>query len=635
MILILFLRICIGNTQNYIKLSEVSGTNISNGEMNQLEVAATALIEVLPANVKNEFKVYHVGLYLHNSVMMSNEINEIWQKTVEETALKSRFYLLFGREINSKGQSNFRYSYKLPETNEFECFDNLKREVLISLIEKKLIGDESKSSIFKNWVTHEINFINAFKLKSIEIIACCTGRTTCGLCEAATVDAYLTKENFLQFTVLTEQNTSGSSNAIINSSIRDISDVYVKINNHNEILGNYLSPIINQLRTHADIGLFVTSDITFCLKSIEELEVLSEEHEHTIWIHLSDSKLIDNQSIKIVSSSIGFQLESVLLSFLYKKLNIGDVIFESGNNIENEINLFFENFSLPTGNTLTPDEIAEIYWKYQKKVDMKDAPTWSSKNTLEIYRNGPYFWKKRLEMDESEFSTKNKQLISINKAPIVDDEWIMKNPTHAPSKGQKLIHHHIYHGSSAVGIPEGVHRTYSDQIHYITRKESNFTKGQKAGFILDKLRKMNRNLGLCGLFLNIIGIIDGNPESLFTNFRAPRVGLLSKDIYGEGPTTYCEPISIYHQRYQRNGPVYKVINFISYVEFAWSTEENKYVGLGKAFVGTATSKDDGLHITVDLEECLLEDSPTCIELKSSGSQTIFQGRRVISVMGRL
>lgn len=136
-LLALFL-IGIVSAQNLIRLTDASGIILTPGEISSIETAAQKAIEVLPAADQPLFKVYDVGFYVYNNIMLGG-IPPIWEqiKTEVENNPNSEYYLIFGRESTSEGLNNkIRVKLKIPTTPAYICLTEEERSNMERYIEQ-------------------------------------------------------------------------------------------------------------------------------------------------------------------------------------------------------------------------------------------------------------------------------------------------------------------------------------------------------------------------------------------------------------------------------------------------------------------------------------------------------------------
>jgi hypothetical protein len=114
------------NAQNcYIRMNDASGFAPSQVQLSELEVAACALIDSLPAAYRDSFRVFDFGFYLHNESMVGG-YPEAFQQAITQVETQSQYYLLFGKQSDNTGiYSKFWVALKLPNQGIFYCIDQL------------------------------------------------------------------------------------------------------------------------------------------------------------------------------------------------------------------------------------------------------------------------------------------------------------------------------------------------------------------------------------------------------------------------------------------------------------------------------------------------------------------------------
>lgn len=136
--LISILSIGITNAQNYVQLTDASGTKVSGSQLTILENAAQDAIDVLPAADAALFKIYDAGFYVHTESTIEG-VTPIWDKIKAdiENDPNSEYYLIFGRESNSQGLNRrIRVELKLPTTSAYDCLTEEERVNLGLYIEQ-------------------------------------------------------------------------------------------------------------------------------------------------------------------------------------------------------------------------------------------------------------------------------------------------------------------------------------------------------------------------------------------------------------------------------------------------------------------------------------------------------------------
>ncbi len=108
-------------TSNLILLTDASGID-RTPYIGELEVAADALVAVLPPEYQNQFKVFDFGFYLHHEVFEGG-YQGVFEKMKIEAAEISPYYLLIGKQSDQDGiYSKFWIDINLPDFT--SCYDN-------------------------------------------------------------------------------------------------------------------------------------------------------------------------------------------------------------------------------------------------------------------------------------------------------------------------------------------------------------------------------------------------------------------------------------------------------------------------------------------------------------------------------
>ncbi len=123
-ILLLFVLMSIGKTQNcYSVIADMSGVD-TNPYQTELETTACELKAAFPVELQNQFKVFDFGSYSFNE-KMEGGFQNIWEKVVQDIEEEFSFYVIFGKESDSRGvYSKFWFDMKLPQSSFFSCLDD-------------------------------------------------------------------------------------------------------------------------------------------------------------------------------------------------------------------------------------------------------------------------------------------------------------------------------------------------------------------------------------------------------------------------------------------------------------------------------------------------------------------------------
>ena len=95
-----------------------------------LEPLACSLINEMPTEFQNQFKVYHFGFYSQNEFMQGG-FQAAWQIAINDAKSTTPYYLLFGRQNeDSKGNSRIWVEISLPSTGNFSCLSDVNRAAI-------------------------------------------------------------------------------------------------------------------------------------------------------------------------------------------------------------------------------------------------------------------------------------------------------------------------------------------------------------------------------------------------------------------------------------------------------------------------------------------------------------------------
>ncbi|MFN5647868.1 MAG: RHS repeat-associated core domain-containing protein, partial [Sphingobacteriales bacterium] len=241
------------------------------------------------------------------------------------------------------------------------------------------------------------------------------------------------------------------------------------------------------------------------------------------------------------------------------------------------------------------DDGAEKFWQNQPKINMKNAPARGT-NAAGVPRNGVWMMKQQFAVKPEMFSKAAENSVFIqSKMPVVDEQWIKFNPTHAEYLGQQLHHHHIDGGEMAVAIPKGLHQDRYSQLHsYLKGKVGQAMKGSNVK-------------GMLGGALNMAGTVSmfnlNNPDSWINAFGggANPEDYLSKLKKDWNNDTYLEVNKVtteYSPILDKNGaPVVengvvqtrvskRTVTGTWYSSYIWDDDLQRYKGIDKISTST-------------------------------------------------
>ncbi|HFD33459.1 MAG TPA: hypothetical protein ENJ28_12225 [Gammaproteobacteria bacterium] len=104
-----------------------------------LEQEACSLRDSLPNDFQNDFKVIHVGLYLHTPDMIGAK-EEFKTSVIQKASTISPNYLLIIHQLFSDGHSEYDAEIKLPENWLPECYDELIINAFVNSVKAKFLA---------------------------------------------------------------------------------------------------------------------------------------------------------------------------------------------------------------------------------------------------------------------------------------------------------------------------------------------------------------------------------------------------------------------------------------------------------------------------------------------------------------
>jgi len=286
----------------------------------------------------------------------------------------------------------------------------------------------------------------------------------------------------------------------------------------------------------------------------------------------------------------------------------------SGSEALEQASQFLNEFILDLDHT-EPSPIPESYYNYQTPIDMNNAPEGSPLNALQFKRNSIWYWNQRLTSTPEMISPNNQWKINNGLSPIVDDTWIDHNPSHRSFKGDVLHHHHVDQANMAVALPKTVHQKWSRYLHEVVKGGRKGLEGFSniKGFV----NGMNKGLGIAGIILDLRGAMNGDPHSLWVQFQ-PLSGQaqLGQVYYDDNSNTYIvanwmgewdtPPASGPHKGWKRG------VHIAQYVDYAWDSEVERYIGVGLLAKGYQIIYADGTYENI-IKECF-GDSVDCLRM---------------------
>jgi hypothetical protein len=163
--------------QNFVQIQDATGFEYSETDLDSLNILADSIINVLPDQFKDKFKVLDFGYYCYNNNMVEG-IPEIWDDVILKSNNMSEFYLLVGRFVDFEGKIHTFHKLKLPTNSIFACYLDSDWELLNAKISKGL----NEFNIF-----NYCKILHLIKDKIFIMSYCCLQglRTYCEYCKSS------------------------------------------------------------------------------------------------------------------------------------------------------------------------------------------------------------------------------------------------------------------------------------------------------------------------------------------------------------------------------------------------------------------------------------------------------------------
>ena len=631
--------LCVGQVafaQNYIEKGELSGFDTAPYQ-SDLQEAADSLVAAFPAEFQNDFKVYSFGFYVPMGSFDQFSYPEAFESMKAEVASESPYYLLIGRQSDDSGVfTKFLIDVKLPNTGSFECMKDFDRVFIDSkiteVIEQKYIQLDKKQSKYSQAEIEGINSLASYVRKQVE---CCgfVSKTECPFCPTnEEIELYFIENDASEI----EVNVIGSLTAkqIENDSIQkgnkksfveDYAELLVEINQVNVDLKGALEDLLTELNQSFNVSGFITKNDNFCDSLFTQVSNAVQSNDATVWMHVlvdfdtpGETKMFIQTNWNSTSHPLGNAGSFVEASLKTQVLsNLGFTGLESTPSTPVE---FYESIIQLHSPPTDPDpeeveKLKEKLYKYQKPIDMNEAPEKGSTYNAEgSKRNNKWFWQKWLERGEGDLSPDNIDRIKNKKrSPYVDQTWVDKHPNHAEfltydnngKPNMSIHHHHEDHGTDAYAIPRKPHQKHTGWLHRLFGGK----KGKKFKKIKPKDAKKiidngNKALGVAGLFLDAKGLYNNDPHTTMFQFSPPQGVLVYFEQFGGYAVSSTKMEFGGHHKDWNTGYIWS-----AWIDYAYNDELGKYVGIGHIASGytiVKTNRDKFWKLT----ECWMEH-PDC------------------------
>lgn len=269
----------------FIQLDNFTGFELIQSEFDELNQAACELVDSLPQQFQDSFKVYDFGLYLHNENMVGGAdsvLNEVISIVVSE----SKYYMLFFREAGG----DIALRLNLPSTDVFSCLSLESYEFLKSSIDLSLRGVEEDYTDLKETYLSSIGILQneVVKLKQCCVVNLKKSSTMCAVCpdDIQAFRNHLERNGFIGTDV---EIKSVNHNSSTNGSVESLSDITVIVEGKELDLNSDVANYINSIATkvtgiEARIGHYDPLESS----CIDIMEWITEIDLHTLHITKKD-----------------------------------------------------------------------------------------------------------------------------------------------------------------------------------------------------------------------------------------------------------------------------------------------------------------------------------------------------------
>jgi hypothetical protein len=550
--------------QCFKKMFDASGMDISASDLKALQDSACALQNVFPVALKDSFAVVDFGFYTFNQNMEGGypEFMNMAEKKLA-TDPKTKYYLLFGRQTDSKGPNTKVWvKAKLPHWGHFKCMTEMERSLFQIRLENEVKKTTIKSSTA--YVAAEKETISKMRKMVMKIVDCCDGSREDG----CTKDCFTSEEirNYLeeQGYTATPIKILGKQPTLINSDskksnlprIADLCSDITSIEIDGIIYNDFPTTISHIMQAYPDeIGeAKISDDDCLCKKDggLEWFKVgpsADGPQRIRLVIHISKGILgIPGQEQDIIYSKIFAPYELGTLPFnaympnrisesesVVKAEHLGSLDMQYAKSTVESI--FSKNgINLSSVSLLKPVEPYKEFDIYNELTWMEFHNSGSSGRSSSIFNSMP---------DPNHFKYGGGNFV----------EFYYFNSTFSIFSNKEHfnygIGHHLAH--------ELLHQMIGMSLGYFTKYNLSssdpniysFLNGSTAGHVNDQL-----NLHLEGAYFNANGNVD--PCTFITNQQKAQLHILDK---WQGQMKYLVPkkISNEYQQMEQISPGYKTL----------------------------------------------------------------------------
>ena len=315
----LFLMLLLGvvgasGQECYKQLTDISGIEY---EVSNIEEAACELIDSLPSEFQNDFKVYDGGFYIHLESYRGYGYPEAFEDLKDE--ITTTYYLIVGRQNDSRGlNTKFFVEVNLPDITSDGCMPDLNDKAS-KLVEYVLTESYKESG--SSPASYPASFVKAIKaLQNYISIAkdCCQNGGNVDQCiecnNPDNIAANLLSLGFVEEDIKNIGSFSGSAN--LPPEIIDYANLLFTVNDLTvvDIPSSYIEQIPIYQARGLSIKIYITKDENVCTSVWQSVidEIENNPADVIFWHHihngnpnqLGDEKLFTRVYVKGEGSSM-------------------------------------------------------------------------------------------------------------------------------------------------------------------------------------------------------------------------------------------------------------------------------------------------------------------------------------------
>lgn len=274
----------------YIHLDDMSGLEISSYQT-EIELAVCELVQALPQEFQNQFKVYDFGFYRLTEAFDGFDYPDAFETVINEVGGQSPYYILIGKEseLNSL-YTRFWVHIELPDITSNGCLPELNAiasNVVRLAIEKEY---DRNARVPLTYIQSYKKGFEALKIFLTDAVSCCQQGMSIAQCldcnNPDNIAANLAALGFVS------EKISNITEKIIEDipSIEDHAGLVFDAGELSEI--NISENYANQISIFQEQGLsikiFITRDETICLSVWDSIKSISNGgyYDVVFWHHI-------------------------------------------------------------------------------------------------------------------------------------------------------------------------------------------------------------------------------------------------------------------------------------------------------------------------------------------------------------